>query len=98
MQGGHKGCQNQNSQPDYKTEKLMMMENLNHREARSRRGKRGLPRGTKLDKGMAKSKMMRSILVEALPMRTSNEYEYEYGLFLYNAALILDIFCSRQKK
>ena len=36
--------------------------------------------------------------VEALPMRKSNEYEYEYGLFLYNATLILDIYRSCQKK
>ena len=33
-----------------------------------------------------------------LPMRKNNEYEYEYGLFLYNATLILDIFRSRQNK
>ena len=25
-----------------------------------------------------------------IPTRKSNEYEYEYGLFLYNATLILD--------
>ena len=25
-----------------------------------------------------------------IPMRKSNEYEDEYGLFLYNATLILD--------
>ena len=36
--------------------------------------------------------------VEALPMRKSNEYKYKYGLLLYNAMLILDIFCSRQNK
>ena len=58
---GHKGCQNQNSQPDYKIEKLMMMENLNQPDWTIwRQGpegvKRGLPWGTKLDKGMAKSK------------------------------------------
>ena len=28
--------------------------------------------------------------VEALRTRTSNEYEEEYGLFLYNATWILD--------
>ena len=36
--------------------------------------------------------------VEALRTRTSNEYEEEYGLFPYNATLILDIFRSHQNK
>ena len=31
-----------------------------------------------------------SNIESTIPTRKSNEYEYEYGLFLYNATVILD--------